>query len=203
MLFLLAQHPPVATELADELSADLHGEAPTLHQLERLPVLDRVVKESMRILPASFYVQRVSALPVELGPFRLHRGAVVIFSQYMTHHMPELFPEPERFLPDRWRTITPSPYAYLPFGAGPRLCLGGPLALLTVKLTLAVLLQRCRFSVVPGARIDGKVTSTMLAPASGMPMRVALLPAAFAAAPVVGNIHEMVTLGGYSEPKVT
>ena len=192
-LYLLAQHPQVAQALSDELSSVLAGQAPTFAQIERLPLLDRVVKESMRILPASFYSQRVSTTKVDFGPFHLPKGAVVIFSQYVTHHMPDLFPEPERFLPDRWLDITPSPYAYMPFAAGPRMCLGGPLAMLTVKLTLAVILQRRRLRVAPNATIDGKVVSTMLSPAGTVPIIVTDTTAPFSRAHVNGNIHAMVT----------
>jgi len=193
-LFLLAQHPHIAQELHGELSAVLHGESPTVQQLEQLQVLDRVVKESMRVLPASSYSQRLAVSPVELGPLRLDRGAIVVFSQFITHHMEDLFPEPEQFLPQRWQTIRPSPYAYLPFAAGPRMCLGGPLAIMIIKMTLAVILQRYRLEVVPGANINGLVTATMLTPTSSVPMIVKEPSSPFQAGPVRGNIHELVKL---------
>ena len=192
-LFLLAQHPQVATELVEELSRVLAGEPPTLEQLDQLPLLDRVIKESMRVLPASAYSHRVSAELVQLGPFQLSKGTPVIFSQIITHHMPDLFPEPNRFRPERWQTITPSPYAYFPFAAGPRMCVGAGLALMTLKITLLAILQRHHLTVLPGAAINGKVTSTMLNPISGMPMRVLPPSAPFTFAPIKGNIHELVT----------
>lgn len=193
-LFLLAEHPEVAADLVDELTATLGGGAPTLEQLERLPLLDRVIKESMRVLPASSYSQRTNVEPVELGPFRLALGTTVIFSQYITHHMPDLFPQPERFLPDRWHTICPSSYEYLPFAAGPRMCIGASLAMMTLKITLPAILQRYRLKVVPGANINGLVTSTMLAPTSGMPMLVSGPHTPFSASWIRGNIHELVEL---------
>jgi cytochrome P450 len=193
-LFLLAQHPRVATELANEMARVLGGRVPTPEQLERLPLLDRVLKESMRLLPASAYSHRVSAAPVELGPLRLARGTTVLFSQAITHHLPELYPEPEHFRPERWRTIAPSPYAYFPFAAGPRMCPGAGLALVVLKVTLATLLQRNRFCVVPGAAIEAKVRFTMLNATSGMPMLVLPNAAPFTRVPVGGNIHELVAL---------
>jgi cytochrome P450 len=193
-LFLLAQHPDVAAELAAECERVLAGATPTLAQLDTLSVLDRVLKESMRMLPASAYSQRVTSVGAELGPFSLPPGSVVIFSQFMTHHLAEIFADPERFCPDRWLAMTPSPYAFLPFAAGPRMCIGAPLALTIFKITLPVILQRCHLSVVPGASINGKVISTMLTPVSGMPMRVEPPGGPFQSHPVGGNIWELVSL---------
>jgi cytochrome P450 len=192
-LFLIAQHPEVAADLADELDGVLRGDAPTLAQLEQLPLLDRVIKESMRVLPASFYSQRITTMPVELGGYPLPRGMPVVFSQFMTHHLPDLFPEPEAFRPERWQTIQPSPYAYLPFAAGPHMCIGATMAMMTIKMTLPAILQRFHPQVVPGSRIDGKVISTMLTP-QGMPMLLAPRTQPFCLSPVEGNVHEMVTL---------
>jgi cytochrome P450 len=193
-LFLLAQHPSIASALAAELAEVLDGSAPSLEQMDRLPLLDRVIKESMRILPASAYSQRVTAEPTDLGPLHLAKGTPVIFSQIITHHMPEIFSGPRQFRPDRWQTITPSPFAYFPFAAGPRMCVGAGLALVILKITLSVILQRYHLSVVPGASIDGKVHFTMFNPTSGMPMLILPPTAPFTCAPVAGNIHELVAL---------
>jgi cytochrome P450 len=192
-LFLLAQHPPVMADLLDELRGTLHGDAPTPAQLGRLPLLDRVIKESLRLLPPVAFGSRTAMAPVEMGPYRLARGSLVIFSQYMTHHMPELFPRPEHFLPDRWLTGAPPPYAYIPFSAGPRLCLGAPLALAVIKTALAMTLQRYRLTLVANATINRRVTVT-LAPDAGLPMLIAPQDGRFESSPVCGNIHEMVAL---------
>jgi cytochrome P450 len=194
-LFLLAQHPQVASALAAELREVLSGAAPTLEQLEHLPLLDRVIKESMRLLPASAYSQRLSAEPTDLGPLRLAKGTAVIFSQIITHHMPELFPAPQCFRPERWESIAPSPYVYFPFAAGPRKCVGAGLALMILKITLSAIVQRCHVSVEPGAAVNGNVTFTMLNPTSGMPLRILPATAPFSAVAVAGNIHDLVDLG--------
>ena len=194
-LFLLAQHPRVASALVEELDAALGGALPSLRQLDELPLLDAGIKESMRILPASAYSHRVNVRAVQLGDLRLPPGTPIIFSQVITHHIPELFPEPEAFRPERWQTISPSPYAYFPFAAGPRMCIGAGLATMILKLTLAVILQHFRFSLVPGATIDARIDWTMLNPASGMPMRLLPLEAGFASAPVNGSVHDLVELG--------
>ncbi len=192
-LFLLAQHPAALTALLDELRGTLRGEAPSMAQLEQLPWLDCVLKESLRILPPPVYNCRLTTEPVELGPYRLPQGSTVAFSHYITHHMPELYAQPEAFRPERWRTITPAPYAYIPFGAGPRMCIGEPFAMMTMKLVLSLVVQRFRFTVTPGARIDRKVTVT-LSPKHGMPMRLERQDGRFCSSPVRGTIHEMVEL---------
>jgi cytochrome P450 len=192
-LFLLSQHPHVLRDLRDELHGLLRGAPPAPAQLERLPLLDRVIKESMRLLPPASISLRVSTAPFELGPYELPRGTTVFFSQYVTHHMPELYPQPERFFPERWATIDPPVYTYIPFGGGPRMCIGTSFALLEIKIALATIVQRYSLALQPGARIDRRLRIT-LAPRQGMPMLV--LPPG--STPPLnrprGNIREMVEL---------
>ncbi|MDX1963458.1 MAG: cytochrome P450 [Pirellulales bacterium] len=193
-LFLLAQHPRVAHDLFDELWGELRGEAPTLAQLERLPLLDRVIKESMRCLPASSYSQRISASPAQIGPLPIPRGTLLIFSQFLSHHLEDVFPQAYQFDPARWESINPSPYDYLPFATGPRMCIGATMATMTLKLAISLIWQRQRLTVIPGAVIDGQVISTMLGPSRGIPMLVAGPQTDFASHWVRGNIHELVRL---------
>jgi cytochrome P450 len=202
-LFLLAQHPRVASALVEELDAALGRAIPSLRQLEELPLLDAVIKESMRILPASAYSHRVNVRPVQFGDLRLAPGTPIIFSPVITHHLPELFPEPKAFCPERWRNFSPSPYAYFPFAAGPRMCIGAGLATMILKFTLTVILQHFRFTMVPGATIDARVDWTMLNPASGMPMRLLPLETGFAYAPVNGSVHDLVELGAAPEAELS
>lgn len=193
-LFLLAQHPEVMATLHHELQRELAGGFPSVEDTERLTYLEWVIKESMRILPASAYSQRITAQPVRLGPFDLACTSTVIFSQFMTHHRADLYPEPELFRPERWERLAPSPYAYLPFGAGPRMCIGGPLAMLILKMVLPTILQRFKLCSVPFSEVSGKVISTMLSPTSPVLMRIDAQDGVFTAAPVVGNIHTLVQL---------
>ena len=192
-LFLLSQHPRILSDLRDELHGLLHGAAPTPAQREHLPLLDRVLKESMRLLPPASISLRVSTAPFELGPYQLPRGTTVFFSQYVTHHMPELYPQPERFLPERWAAIDPPVYAYLPFGGGPRMCIGASFALLEIKIALALIVQRFTLALRPGARIDRRLRIT-LAPRQGMPMIVHSPDRALPVNRPRGNIREMVEL---------
>lgn len=193
-LFLLAEHPSVMAELHAELKTQLSGSFPTVEQIDRLSCTERVVKESMRILPASSYSQRITAVPTQLGPFALGPCAGIVFSQFMTHHMPELYPNPEEFRPERWLTINPSPYEYLPFGAGARMCIGAPLAMLILKTVLPAILQRFKVSMLPMSEVSGRVISTMLSPTAPVMMQVGDQDGRFESHPVRGNIHEMVDL---------
>jgi cytochrome P450 len=192
-LFLVAQHPEVMRELMKEFGAVLKGDAPGVEQLGRLEYLDFVIKESMRILPPVPYTIHATTRKVRLGPFALTHGARVINSHYLTHHLPELYPEPERFRPERWKQIDPNQYEYLPFSAGPRTCIGAAFATQFLKVSLSMLLQRFRFAVVPGTRIDRIVRITMQ-PRHGLPMSIFENDRQFAACEVRGQIREMVTL---------
>jgi cytochrome P450 len=199
-LFLLAQHPQVGYQLLEELEP-FQGRAPGLMQLEQLPYLDAVIKESMRCLPASAYSQRVCYEPVQLGPLQVRRGDLLIFSQYITHHLPELFADADRFVPERWDSIKPSPYEYLPFASGPRMCIGASLASMILRIAVPLIWQRYRLTLVPGATVDGIVTSTMLGPKKGIPMLIGSEQALLANHWVRGNIHDLVKLDWPESPK--
>ncbi len=98
-LFLLAQHPEIMQQLNDELQSSLVGSSPTHEQVDALPVLDRVAEGEHAGSPRlGGYSRRIAAEPVQLGPFEVSPTSVIVFSQFITHHMPELFPQPEKFL---------------------------------------------------------------------------------------------------------
>jgi cytochrome P450 len=198
-LFLLAQHPTVMTRLFEELNdpasiAAKGTDTGALSKGENLSLLDRVINESLRLLPASAYSQRVNMVAVKLGPLDLPRGTGIVFTPLVTHRLPDLYPQPANFLPDRWIGLRPSPYAFHPFGAGPRLCIGGPLATAVLRIALRQILTRFRLTVVPGSDISAHVESTMLVPTHGVPMQIAAPDGQFHSSPVGGNIHDLVEL---------
>ena len=108
-LFLLAQHPAVMRKLMDELDNVLSGNAPTPQQLMQLEYLASVIKESMRVLSPVPYAIRATSRRVKIGPLSLPHGSTIVCGHYLTHHMAEIYPEPERFHPERWQSIDPSP----------------------------------------------------------------------------------------------
>ena len=128
------------------------------------PLLERVIKEAMRVLPASAYSVRMNVQREQLGPLDLPPGTPIVFTPLITHRLEASFPDPTRFDPDRWLTINPSPYAYHPFGAGPRRCIGGPLAMEVLRTSLPIFLRDWRLTVVPDAEVSAEVKSTMLNP---------------------------------------
>jgi cytochrome P450 len=150
----------------------------------------------MRVMPASSYSQRIAVEPTTLGPVRLNAWTPVIFSQFITHHRADLFENPDQFIPERWATISPSPYAYLPFGAGPRMCIGAPLAMVEIRTALTIMLKRFNFQIVPMSTVNSHVVSTMLGPTS--PIHATLIPTSTlpVTAPVLGSIHNLVDLPG-------
>jgi len=191
-LLLLAQHPQVCHQLIDELTGALRGSPPEMDQVDRLPLLEAVIKESMRLVPPVAFSSRRAACEVEIDNLPWPAGTTLVFSHYVTHHMPEIYAEPEKFVPARWLTIDPSPYEYLPFSAGPRTCLGMDFSMLEQKLILAMLFQRHRLSTLPGAIVN-RVSRLVTMPTSLM-MKVHRQDCAFAATPIGGNVHEMIRL---------
>jgi cytochrome P450 len=185
-LFLLAQHPAAAQALVEELES-----------CARLPgscsFLDCVIKESLRIFPPVIYTIRQSRRPVSIGNFALPDGTMVILSFYVTHHMPSLFAEPERFCPERWRRLIASPYAYFPFGGGPRLCLGAAFAQQMLRVAIAAIMRRFRLTVVPASRVNRHGGLT-LGLEQGLPVSLSPADGLFSTSPVFGNVHEMVQL---------
>ena len=193
-LFLLAQHPRVLADLCDELTGKLHGNAPSLEDLAELPLLDRVLKESLRLFPPAPLNHRVTARDAELGEYRIPAGTEVLSSIYHTHRMPDLYPDPLSFRPERWANLEPGPYGYNPFSAGPRMCIGATFAQFEIKVVLAILLQRFRLELVPNQRID-RYFGITLSPSPRMLMRITRTDRAYARpARVSGNVHGMLNL---------
>jgi cytochrome P450 len=142
----------------------------------------------MRLLPPVLWWSRVAARPFELAGYPLPAGTHVAYSAYVTHRLPELYPEPERFVPARWLGAARGPYEYLPFSAGPRRCLGASFALMEIRLVLAAILRRFVLAPPRGARID-RGGLMLCEPRHGMPMVVGQRdrrPAT--ASPVRGNV---------------
>lgn len=171
-LFLLSQHSACEQGLREELAGALRGDAATAESIGGLRLLDQVIKESLRLLPPAPLIPRIVGEPTRIADCELPADAEVVLSVYHTHRMPDLYAQPRHFLPARWETLSPSPYEYLPFGAGARMCLGAALATFEIKIILSMLLQRFRLVLTPGAHVR-RTTAIVMAPGRALPMRVA------------------------------
>ena len=172
--YLLAQHPHVYHRLLREVDAALSGRAPTLADLPQLPYAMAVFKESMRLYPPAYIVGRMVDRAVEIGGHRVRKNTIVTVNVIGMHRRAKYFADPEAFEPERFlgeREKTIERYAYLPFGAGPRVCIGNHFALMEGQLLIAALAQRVRFELAPGARVTPEPLIT-LRPRGGIPMRV-------------------------------
>ncbi|MGJ3238000.1 MAG: cytochrome P450 [Anaerolineae bacterium] len=196
-LFLLSQYPDVLDSVCDELDGVLGGDAPSIEQLYQLPLLEAVIKESMRVLPPVVWIQRITSEAVTLNQHQLGAGSTIILSHYMTHQNPDIYTDPQRFQPMRWETVKPGTYDYMAFSSGPRRCIGAEFAMMEMKIALAMILQRVRLEMMPNTRLDRHVTVT-LSPAGGLPMRVKAPSARIETHTPTGNIHDLLDLRAQS-----
>ena len=192
-LFLLIQHPKVLLEVLEETGNGRDETTLTMDHFYRLPLLEAVIKESMRLLPPVLWWSRAVTAPVTLGAYDLPRGTRVINSAYITHRSEDQYPQPKKFVPHRWLSMTPDIYAYIPFSAGPRRCIGSELAMMEMKVVLAMLLNHFKLILRSSATID--VGGFMLAaPKPGMPITLGRQDRRYTAAKVRGNIRTVVDL---------
>jgi cytochrome P450 len=151
--YLLARYPAVREKLLEEMRTVLAGRAPTAEDVAKMPYLDQVLSESMRLYPPAWMQVRFTAEDVEIGGVTLPQGTMLIASQWVLHRLPEIWGDADVFRPERWDPASEStvpPGAYFPFGGGPRTCIGMPLAQLEAKLILTTILQRYTPQPVPG-----------------------------------------------------
>ncbi|HEU4752363.1 MAG TPA: cytochrome P450 [Armatimonadota bacterium] len=151
--FLLSQNPEAEARLHAEVDTLLGGRAPTLEDVARLPYTRMVFAESMRLYPPAWIIARQAVEECPLGSFTLPAGAVVLMSQWVTHHDPRYYPEPFRFDPERWTPEAAArrpKWAYYPFGGGSRLCIGEQFAWMEGVLVLAAIAAQWRPRLVPG-----------------------------------------------------
>ncbi len=150
---LLDQDPGVRQRLENEVDEVLQGRPPDVKDLPNLPYVKQVIEEAMRLYPPAWTIGRQAVEAVDIGPYHLDPGSIVLVSPYAVHRQPEYFPEaetfdPDRFSPERERDLPR--YAYIPFGGGPRICIGNNFAMQEACLILAAMVQKVRLSLVPG-----------------------------------------------------
>ncbi|SPT64222.1 cytochrome P450 [Actinomadura madurae] len=174
-VYALLAHPDAAERARREV-AEVVGDRPVeAADLPALTYLDGVVNETLRLFPPAVLSARVPVEDFEYAGHRIPAGAMVFYSPFVTHRMPEVWPQAGRFRPERWdpssdlhRPTTPA--TFLPFGGGPHRCIGSTLATTELKTMLACLLRRTRLRLVSPAVTPTSVTA--MRPRGGLPVRV-------------------------------
>jgi cytochrome P450 len=172
---LLARNPEARARLEREVDTALGGRTPTLADLAQMPYALAVFKETMRLYPPVYMVVRRAERAVTLGTYSIRKNDLVLVNIYGMHRLPEAFPDPDRFDPERFLPENEKRLprnVFVPFSAGPRVCIGNHFALMEGQLALAAFTQRARLEPVqPGRTVEMEPLIT-LRPKGGMPMRV-------------------------------
>jgi cytochrome P450 len=168
--YLLSQHPHVAERLRGEVESVLAGRRPSIEDLPRLGYTRAVLEETMRLYPPAWIIEREATADDNLGGYRVRRGSVVAMSPFTIHRNPRYWDNPNQFDPDRFsaaRATARPKYAYLPFGGGPRLCIGNAFAMMEAQIILAMVASEWSLALAPGftVELDPSVT---LRPRSGL-----------------------------------
>jgi cytochrome P450 len=169
---LLAQHPEVERQLQAEIIAALGDRIPTFQDIPRLIYTRMVIEEALRLYPVAWVIFRTPLTDDVIGGFHIPARSVVMLCPYVLHRTPAFWEQPEHFDPERFtsaRSSGRSRYAYIPFGGGPRQCIGNAFALMEMQLILAMVLQRYRLCSVPGHPVEPHIAIT-LQPRYGMRM---------------------------------
>jgi len=176
LLYELARHPHVLARLLEEQDRVLGGRAPTAAELAAgaLPELDMALDETLRLYPAAWIGPRRAVEEFEFAGQHVPAGAYVDYCSWASHRLPDVFPEPEAFIPERFapeRKARLPKGAYVPFGGGSRTCIGMRFGQMEVKVVATLALQRLRPELLPGRRMTVRQMPT-LSPRGGLPMTV-------------------------------
>jgi cytochrome P450 len=172
---LLAEHTEAAVRVQAEVKQVLNGRPPGPDDLPHLPWLTASLKEAMRLYPPTgALLSRRTTRAIELGGWHIPKGAMLRITLWQLHRDPRSFPEPHAFQPERFLPDAPPPPrgAWMPFGAGPRVCIGQHFAMLEMTLLAAMLLQRYRIVLPDDASECEPVLNVTLRPPGGLRLRL-------------------------------
>jgi cytochrome P450 len=141
-LYLLGKHPQVMERVRAEIETVLGAGPLEPAHIPQLVYLEQVLNEALRLYPPIHLGSRIAATDLEFKGYHIPAGTRVVYSIYLTHRHPSYWPEPNHFNPERFASgFRPAPYTFLPFGGGPRNCIGAAFAQVEVKVILAQILQ--------------------------------------------------------------
>jgi enediyne biosynthesis protein E7 len=168
------EHPHVAERMHEEACAALGDRDPVYEDLHRLPYTTMVIQEAMRLYPPVWLLPRRAVAEDVIDGYRVPAGADVLICPYTLHRHPGFWPDPERFDPERFGTDRVGArhrYAYIPFGAGPRFCVGNNLGMMEAVLVAAMVAREFRLRLVPGHEVEPEPMLSLRAK-GGLPMTV-------------------------------
>jgi cytochrome P450 len=172
LLYLLSSRPDCLERVRQEFDSVL-GEEPLNHgHVPKLEFTTQVIQEGLRLYPPFWMIDRMAVADDRVGDIAIPRGSMVIVYVYGAHHAPRYWPEPETFDPDRFIKGTEkqrTPFTYLPFGGGPRGCIGNHYAMLQILMILSDLLRKYDFQLAPGQTIEAR-PMVILRPKHGIRM---------------------------------
>jgi cytochrome P450 len=173
-LYLLSEHPEIAERVRAEIDRELGGRRPALEDLPKLRWVDAVMRETLRVFPPVYILAREVTRTFEIGGFSVPKGDQIGVSPYAMHKDARFYADPEHFDPERWldgRCDALPRFAYLPFGGGPRVCIGNHFAMMEIAIVLTMLMQDLELTVVPGFKLELEPIVT-LRPKHGIRMLV-------------------------------
>jgi cytochrome P450 len=154
--YLLSGHPDVERRVADEIDRVIGDGRPGFAHVDQLSCTRHAIEESLRLYPPAWGFSRLAMDDDEIRGYRVPTGSIVFVIPFVIHRRPQLWPDPDRFDPDRFapdRESARPRFAYLPFGGGPRGCIGNQFAMLEAQLIIATIAQRYRIELLPGQAI--------------------------------------------------
>jgi cytochrome P450 len=173
-LDLVSKHPEVAARLHEEAVAVLGDRRPSYEDMHGLRYTHMVLQEAMRLHPPVWILPRRALKADEVGGYHVPAGAEVLICPYTLHRHPRYWPEPDRFDPERFdpdAEVTRPRYAHIPFGAGPRFCVGNHLGMMEAAFIIATLMRELRFERVPGFQVTPEPMMSLRL-GGGLPMFV-------------------------------
>ncbi len=172
--YLLSQYPEVVAKLREELDSLLGTRPPTYTDVPQLTYTTNVFTEGMRLYPPAWILTRQAIADCTIGEYAIPGGTDVLLSQYVLHHDPQYYKDPEKFDPDRWTKEMKAKlprYAYFPFGGGPRSCVGEPFAWMEGALIISRMAQRWDITLAQTKKVEMFPRIT-LRPKNGIKMKV-------------------------------
>ena len=174
--YCVGRHPEVEAQLHDELDRTLNGRLPTIEDLPKLVYTRQVIDETMRLYPPAYALSRYGNEADVIGGYAIPPNSMVTLCPFITHRLPEFWPNPQKFDPERFTPANSADrhrFVYLPFGAGPRQCIGTGFALTEGVLVAAAIAQRFRLRI-PGGYTAELAPQITLHPKGGMPLKFEL-----------------------------